>query len=245
MKTMFASLASLPLHVVGELESTQDAVAAALLEGPWTYAGLLARHQTAGRGRLDRNWHSTEGESLTMTIAIPGAANHPQPWLIAMAVACAAAAAVHARVQWPNDLVLGGRKVGGILTEIRTDHTGNRVPVIGIGLNLNQTSFPDELADRATSLHLNQRGGPFEPETVAHQILDRIGLLPEVNGWPDLRSMWMLLDVTPGKRYTLPTSEVAIAIGIGSSGELICSVEGETQVVLAADALFGGENYKS
>ena len=180
-----------------------------------------------------------------MSIAVPDAANHPQPWLVAMAVACAAAAAVHARVQWPNDLVLGGRKVGGILTEIRADHAGNRVPVIGIGLNLNQTAFPDEIADRATSLHLNQRGGPFEPEAVAHQILDRIGLLPNVQAWSDLRSMWMLLDVTPGKRYTLPTGEVAIAIGIGSSGELICSVEGETQVVLAADALFGGENYKS
>lgn len=239
---MFAQLASLPLLVQGELESTQGAVAAAIAAGPWPYAGIMARHQTSGRGRLDRNWHSTEGESLTLSLAVPGAANHPQPWLVAMAVACAAAAAVHARVQWPNDLVLSGKKLGGILTEIRTDHLGNRVPVIGIGLNLNQTAFPDEITDRATSLHLNQRGGPFEPETIAHQIVDRIALLPEITAWADLQSMWMLLDVTPGKRYALPSGETAIGIGIGSSGELICSVDGETQVVLAADALFGPQS---
>lgn len=155
-----------------------------------------------------------------------------------MTVAVAAAGALHAQLQWPNDIVVAGKKLGGILTEIRTDSRGRKVPVVGIGINLNQETFPEEIAHRATSLHLIEKGS-YDAETILKRILSRVSSLPEPTGWDALSPIWDLFDATPGKMYLLPNGEIALAIGVGSEGQLVCSVNGESQAVLAAEAFFG------
>lgn len=223
-----------------EVVSTQDHASALLrgeLEGKRPGV-VIARNQTGGRGRFDRTWFSEAGGSLTMSLVFEPYANHPRPWLVGMAVAAACAAAVHCRLNWPNDLVAGGKKLGGILSQLVPDQQGRKVPVVGVGINLNTTKFPQEIADRATSLAL-LRPAQYDAEAVARQIVERIELMPEPDRWSDLRPVWALFDSTPGKLYKLPTGEMALGIGIGPEGELICSVEGETQTVLAADAIFG------
>jgi BirA family biotin operon repressor/biotin-[acetyl-CoA-carboxylase] ligase len=109
--------------------------------------------------------------------------------------------------------------------------------LVGVGVNLNQTEFPEEIADRAVSL-AQVRGEALEPLAVAHSILQRLAGLPEPNEWSDLAPIWSIFDRTPGKRYRLPNDHEAIALAIGSEGQLICSVEGESQTVFAADAIF-------
>lgn len=224
--------------VFDEVDSTQDEAARRLLEGLAEPTVLWARHQTQGRGRFGRTWHGQPGESLTMSVVLTDRHDHRAPWLLGMGMACAAASALHAQLQWPNDIVLGGRKVGGILTELLPDADDRRVPVIGVGINLNQTEFPEEIADRASSLRM-QRGHWFEVETVAREVLARFEALPPLRSWSDLRPIWMMFDTTSGKPYRLPQGEVATALGLGPDGELIASVQGETVTVLAADALFG------
>ncbi len=155
-----------------------------------------------------------------------------------MSVAVAVAAAIHAKVQWPNDLVLDGKKVGGVLSEVVTSPDGQQIVVVGVGVNLNQTEFPEDLADKATSLKLH-RDSNYDALRLADQILERITLLPEPHSWTILNPVWMVFDATPGKKYMLASGEEAIALGIGPEGELICSVDGETTNVLAADAMFG------
>lgn len=150
-----------------------------------------------------------------------------------MAVAAAVAAAVHVRLQWPNDLILDGRKVGGILTELV-----DGIPIVGVGLNLNQTEFPAEFAEKAISLAMHRKS-TYDPKRICSLILERISLLPEPTSWDELKAVWMLFDSTPGKKYTLPDGSVAVAIAIGPEGELIAAVDGETTNVLAADAIFG------
>ncbi len=220
-----------------EVESTQTIAAQRLANGD-PVGAVFAGHQTQGKGRFDRQWHSEVGQSLTMSLIFRDYANHPAPHLVGMAVACAVAGAIHCELQWPNDLVFADKKIGGILTELLPDEKGRKVPVVGIGLNLNQKKFPEEIRDRATSLAM-YRGGSYDPEEIAKKIVARLPLLPEPDSWADLQPVWMLFDHTPGKSYKLLDGSEGIAIGVGPEGRLICAVDGESTSVLAADAIFG------
>lgn len=220
-----------------EVESTQAIAAERLRKGD-PIGVVFAKHQVKGRGRFDREWHSVAGDSLTMSLIFRDYADHPSPHLIGMAVACAVAGTIHSELQWPNDLVFGTKKVGGILTELLPDEQGRRVPVVGVGLNLNQKSFPEPIQDRAISLAMHQ-GGAYEPETLGQQIVKRFSSLPEPNHWSDIQPVWMLFDHTPGKVFVLPNGSEAVALGVGPEGRLICAVDGESTSVLAAEAIFG------
>ena len=219
------------------VDSTQDVAAKCLSVGD--RVGIVYAHdQLVGRGRFGRKWFSKKGDSLTVSLVFNDYADHPKPHLIGMAVAIAAAGALHVELRWPNDLILGTRKVGGILTEILTDAEGRKVPVVGLGINLNQSEFPEEVDGIATSLLLTH-GGEYEGSKVINSILARLETLPEPNSWTDFAPIWALFDRTKGKNYRLADGTPAVAVGVGSEGQLICSVEGETRYVLAAEALFG------
>jgi BirA family transcriptional regulator, biotin operon repressor / biotin---[acetyl-CoA-carboxylase] ligase len=231
-----------PLHEGAWLEleevgSTQTAAAELLARGD-PVGVVFAHSQTLGKGRFGRTWHSQPGDSLTMSLVFRGYADHPAPQFIGMAVACAAAAAVKCELQWPNDLVFGSKKVGGILTEILPDEGGRRVPVVGIGINLNQSSFPVEIADRAVSI-AQHRGGSYEAGAIAKSILDRLPLMPEADSWDTIQPVWTLFDHTPGKSYLLADGVKGVALGVGPDGSLMCMAEGQIRSVLAAEAIFG------
>ncbi len=149
--------------VVRETTSTQDA-ARRLDAAPGTV--LIACRQTGGRGRLGRVWADTADEGIAASFVCAAAA--PQR----LAVTCAVAAARAAEsllgrpvgIKWPNDIVADGRKLAGILIE----QSGNRA-VIGIGMNVLQTRWSPELADRAVSLA--QLGAPCDRLVVAAALL--------------------------------------------------------------------------
>ena len=226
-----------PWVEMDEVDSTQTIASQHVREGKDTGI-VFAYSQTAGKGRLGRTWHSDRGDSLTFSLIFHDYSDHEKPYLVGMACALAAAAAIHSQVRWPNDLLIGERKVGGILTELIASPSGVRVPVVGIGINLNQVSFPLELNPIATSLAV-EHGGRFDAKSIAKQILDRVTLLPEPADWSALAPIWNLLDRTPGKHYKLTNGDLATAVAVGSDAQLICSVNGESQTVLAAEALFG------
>lgn len=221
-----------------DVVASSQTTAAELLKKGEPVGVVFAKHQTQGRGRFDRTWHSNVGDSLTMSLIFRDYADCPSPHLVGMAVACAVAATLHCELQWPNDLVFGDKKLGGILTELLPDENGRRVPVVGVGINLNQKNFPPDISDRAISLAM-YRGGQYDGEAVGKSILSRISLLPEPTSWDDLQPVWMLFDHTPGKSYKLPDGSEGIALGVGPDGRLICAVNGESTSVLAADAIFG------
>lgn len=224
--------------VLDEVSSTQDIAAELLSKGDRMPSVILARHQTAGKGRLGRTWLSSKGGSLAASIPFTGYAGHPRPWLVGMALAAAAAGALHCQVRWPNDLTVGGEKLGGILTELLPDHAGNLVPVVGIGVNLGQIDFPAELDGIATTL-ADHVGKPATPEEALHAILERVEDMPEPTTWHVIEPIWRPFDDTPGKRYRTPSGVDAVGLGIGPEGELIASVGGETTSIRAAEAIFG------
>ena len=115
---------------------------------------VTADEQTAGRGRQGRVWVAPVGEALLMSLVVRelGAGTLPLAAAVAVAEACEELAPVEARIKWPNDVWIDGRKVSGILLEGRPQEGW---AVIGIGLNVAIREFPDELRDIATSLELS------------------------------------------------------------------------------------------
>jgi len=121
-------------------------------------AVVLAEEQTAGRGRAGRNWHSERAAGIYVTLLLRPKISPVQAPLLTMMAGLSAYTAIQAQtglqpdVKWPNDLMLNGKKVGGILTEMHSEPTAVRFVIVGIGINVNQEKFPGELSGIATSL---------------------------------------------------------------------------------------------
>ena len=157
---------------VPQCPSTQRLLAEDAPEG----AVAVTDEQTEGRGRLGRSWVAPEGSSVLFSIALRPdvpTPNLPELSLVAgraCAAAIAAVAGVAAEVKWPNDVLLNGRKVAGMLAEAREGHV-----VLGIGLNVSQQAgeLPDRPELPATSL-LVETGKRFERADLLVEILDQL-----------------------------------------------------------------------
>lgn len=145
--TALLGTAVLGRHLVTRetVRSTQDVARAHALGSPSNPDGVvvLAEFQTAGRGRLDRSWSSPPFVSLLLSLVLCPRARVARPSLITLAMGGAVRAAlaevgdVEATVKWPNDILIGGRKVAGILTEASRRPDGRPFWVVGVGINVN------------------------------------------------------------------------------------------------------------
>jgi BirA family transcriptional regulator, biotin operon repressor / biotin---[acetyl-CoA-carboxylase] ligase len=121
---------------------------------------VVAEEQTAGRGRAGRAWLSERAAGIYVTLLLrPRLAPVQAPLLTMMAglsvhAAAEAVTGLNVDLKWPNDLLIGGKKTGGILTEMHAEPSQVRFVIVGIGLNVNQEKFPGELANIATSLRM-------------------------------------------------------------------------------------------
>jgi BirA family transcriptional regulator, biotin operon repressor / biotin---[acetyl-CoA-carboxylase] ligase len=136
-------------------------------------AVVIAEEQTAGRGRAGRNWHSERATGIYATLLLRPKISPVQAPLLTMMAGLSAHAAIQAQtglqpdVKWPNDLVLNGKKLGGILTEMHAEPTVVRFVIVGIGINVNQEQFPAELSAIATSLRVETGRGQSRLELLA------------------------------------------------------------------------------
>lgn len=134
---------------------------------------FLAEEQTAGRGRGGHTWHSARADGIYCSVLLRPHLPPTQALLLSLAAGLAVRSAVAevlglvADLKWPNDLLLGNKKFCGILTEMHSEATRVRHVVVGIGLNVNQKSFPDSIREQATSLYLESRTVCSRVELVA------------------------------------------------------------------------------
>jgi len=149
------------IHHYYKVGSTSTAAMDAASAGAPEGSVFLAEQQTAGRGRGAHQWHSAQSAGIYCSVIL----RPPLPPSEALILSLAAGLAVHAAVQeidarvhpdlkWPNDLLIGGKKFCGILTEMNAEVTRVRHIVVGVGINVNQADFPAELRSLATSLRL-------------------------------------------------------------------------------------------
>jgi BirA family transcriptional regulator, biotin operon repressor / biotin---[acetyl-CoA-carboxylase] ligase len=119
---------------------------------------LFAEHQTTGRGQRGNRWESAAGKGLWFSILLRPQIQINESWRLtvwaieAISDVIRAELALDSTIKMPNDVQLHGRKVAGVLVEMRAQQKAAHVAVVGIGVNVNQSDFPNELQERATSL---------------------------------------------------------------------------------------------
>jgi BirA family biotin operon repressor/biotin-[acetyl-CoA-carboxylase] ligase len=176
----------LPIDVLDEAAST-NAVLAERARAGAAPSVVVAEHQTAGRGRLDRTWETPERAALTFSVLLrPSIRPDQWPWLpLLTGLAVRDALPVRASLKWPNDVLIGDLKVAGILVE-RVDSPVGPAAIVGVGINVSTTR--DELpVPTATSLLL-------EGVTVdrTQLLLDVLGALHSLQGrWSSEGDAWL------------------------------------------------------
>ena len=233
--------------------STSNDVAALARDGAPEGAVVIADTQTAGRGRLGRTWASARGVNLYMSVllrprVLPAAA--PQLSLVAgLAVARALEGeGLRPRIKWPNDVLLDGRKVCGILTELEAEADRVAFVVVGIGVNLNSRleHFPAELHDKATSVFL-ATGRTVARAAFAARLLEELercyGRYIEA-GFGVLADDWNARSALTGRTVTVTGAArdpvVGRCTGIDGDGALLVSDGSAVQRVLAGDVTIVG-----
>lgn len=234
--------------------STNSDVAERARQGAPEGTVVIADAQSAGRGRLGRSWVSVPGVNLYLSVLlrpsiVPAAA--PQLSLLAgVAVAVTLERfGIEARIKWPNDVLLEGRKVAGILTEIEAEADRVRFVVVGIGVNLNIRSeqFPAELRDKATSVLL-ATGRTVERGDFAAALLAAMEEWYDVfraGGFPPVAAAWNERAALIGRTIRVSgagSDASGVCAGIDVDGALLLDdrATGARQRVLAGDVTVQG-----
>lgn len=150
---------------------------------------VVADMQSAGRGRRGRDWSSPKHQGIFFTILLRPEIEPVNAPMLTLVMAMAAARGISKRtgletqIKWPNDIVINGKKVVGILTEMSAQIDYVNHVVIGTGINVHQTSFPEEVAQKATSLDLeqeNQGGTRIFRAQLLEEILEQFEICYEI-----------------------------------------------------------------
>jgi len=236
------------IHYFEELTSTQDHAAQLAEQGAEQGTVVIAETQSAGHGRLGRQWYSPAGVNLYLTIIL-------RPKIVSSMVAClslmagvAAAEAIETvaagmvMLKWPNDVWLRGKKAGGILAKAVND--GSRVAYVlaGIGLNLNLRAgdIPDDLRRIATSVRI-ETGKECDRSAIAAALFSRLDTRYtelEKRGFAAIRPLWERYSALAGKEVTVSDNgkhQSGVVKGIDDEGALILDTGVGTMRIIAGD----------
>jgi BirA family biotin operon repressor/biotin-[acetyl-CoA-carboxylase] ligase len=232
------------------VDSTQTTAFALAADGADDGTVVVADYQASGRGRRGRTWEAAPGQSLLCTILVRPRLAAPQ-WpayslvaAVAVAETLARTAALAARLKWPNDVLIAGRKIAGILLESRTvGDAATTMIAVGVGINLAQRAFPAALAARATSVAIETG------RTVARDaMLD--ALLEAFDGWrarlegegmAAVRARWLALADTIGRRVSIDGVS-GVAVDLDPDGALVLEGAGRRHRVVAGELLEEAEH---
>lgn len=228
---------------VAETGSTNADLARLARTGAQGGAVLVADHQTAGRGRFTRVWTAPPGDSLALSLMLRPPVAEPARWLwlpllagLSVVDGVRAASGVTARLKWPNDVLVGGRKLCGILAE-RVESAAGPAIVIGMGINT-RLAAADLPVPTATSLAIE--GGEVDPEAVVLAVLRAFeGRYTRWLAGADLRDEYAAACDTIGRqvRVDLGGGEAVegAAVGVDAGGRLLVRTASGVQEFAAGD----------
>jgi BirA family biotin operon repressor/biotin-[acetyl-CoA-carboxylase] ligase len=239
------------VHWLESTASTNDIAARLAESGAQDGTTVVAETQTAGRGRHGRVWFSPSGAGLYVSVIVrPGTGqyDHKNPAAlltlasgVAIAEAVRAATGLPAEIKWPNDVLVGGRKLAGILAEATVQAGAVQFIVVGFGVNLQPAAYPPQLASRVTSIEV-ETTRPADRALMLAEILAALG-----ERYADLRagrfdailSAWRrLASSLPGARveWDSPAGVVSgFAQDIDRYGALLVRVGERTERVVAGE----------
>jgi BirA family biotin operon repressor/biotin-[acetyl-CoA-carboxylase] ligase len=225
-----------PAHVFESLGSTQDEACAEAENGASDGTLVWALEQTAGRGRMDREWASRRGAGLWFSVVLKPRGDPNAAALLSLAAGVGIAWALReptagaVRLKWPNDVLLDGRKLAGVLAEGETHDGRIRFVILGVGLNLDPgpDGFPPEIAGQAAALS-EVSPGPIDPTTLMAALLRELeAAIDLAQAEPErLRQAWLGLSDTIGRevRAELGGGDVTgRAVDLDADGSLVIAL---------------------
>ena len=236
------------IECVAETESTNSDVAAAARAGAAEGLVRIAESQTRGRGRMGRTWVSPHGVNLYCSILLRPTLSAGDVPLLTLATGVAVADAVDAwsdvgaAIKWPNDVLLGGRKVAGVLTEMEAVDGRPASVVVGIGVNLNcdLDAFPPEVRGLATSIAI-ANGRHVDRARFAAHLIDAVDARYESllrDGFSAILPAWSERDALRGRRVQVRSAGetlAGIASGLGPTGRLLLQTDHGLEEIVAGD----------
>ncbi len=237
-------------HVPGRIyyyNSTESTnTEAKLMENVPDKSLFIAETQTAGRGRLGRKWSSPFGAGLLMSLYLEPeicAYNVSQLTLIAGLAVCRVIKG--SKIKWPNDVLLGDKKVCGVLTEMTAETDRVNKVVIGIGINVNNEVFGIDLIEKATSLY-RETEKKHSREKIAADILDEFFAIYErflEDGFAPMKQEYVKNCITLNREVVIikkGEKQLARAVGITDSGELLVEINGKEEIVNSGEVSVRG-----
>jgi BirA family transcriptional regulator, biotin operon repressor / biotin---[acetyl-CoA-carboxylase] ligase len=221
------------IHYKESVESTQKIAHQLVYENAPEGTVVIAEEQSSGRGRMDRKWHSPKYTGIWMSLILRPNIPLTQAPQLTLLTAVAVVQAVEEvtnlipEIKWPNDILLNGKKVTGILTELQAEADKIHSIIIGIGMNVNQKEedFPSELQSTATSLAI-EKGEKVSRSDLIKCIftnLEKLYLLYLEKGFLPIKILWESYAVSIGKQIkarTLTNTLEGKALGITNEGVL-------------------------
>jgi BirA family biotin operon repressor/biotin-[acetyl-CoA-carboxylase] ligase len=236
------------IHSFPELESTNDEAHRLAEAGALHGEVVVADVQTKGRGRRGRTWVAPKGKAVTFSVVLRPSlppARAPEITLVAAVAVCEAArelGAASARIKWPNDVECRGKKLAGVLTELRAEVDRIRHAVVGIGFNVSMEmhDFPEELRRTATSLLVETGERTPRPLVLASALehFEEWLSLHETEGFGPVRDRWRELSTTLGHavRITGEGELEGTAVDLDDDGALLVrTANGQLVRVVAGD----------
>jgi BirA family transcriptional regulator, biotin operon repressor / biotin---[acetyl-CoA-carboxylase] ligase len=228
-----------------ELDSTNRYLLDEARAGAREGVVVVADHQTAGRGRLGRSWEAPPGSSLLVSVLLRPALGPEQAHIVVMAAALALADAVGAvagftpELKWPNDLVVDGRKLAGLLAEREPGAGGSLAAlIVGAGVNVQWTAFPPELADLATACNL-EAGRAVDRDALLEHYLE--GLASRLDALAAVPGEYRERLGTLGRRVRVEQAGAGltgIAVDVRDAGELVVrDDDGRDHTITTADVV--------
>lgn len=221
------------IYTFDSIDSTNNCARAVAGAGAVEGTTVLAELQTNGRGRLGRLWEANPGENLTFSIVLRPHVRPEELNLIPLYVGVAVAAAIEkatglkTECKWPNDLLINGKKVCGILIESSVKETSVDYAVVGIGLNVNQREFPPPLIGAATSLAL-EAGHDIDRPALFRDILGSLEKHYEAitsNGYASILPLWL-------SRSSILNSPISLSDGAATVSGIVRGLSAEGGLIL-------------
>ena len=199
------------LYVFDSVDSTNNVLKDLASKGAKSGTVVIADHQSGGKGRRGRSFTSPSGVGIYFSYLIKPESGFEKisdltSWTaVAVADAIKNAYGLDSQIKWVNDLLMNRKKICGILTEVTVEGESGFIDtcIIGIGINVNETSFPAELSEIATSISIENGGKVFERARLASEIIKSMDKLKET--WPDntyYLERYRELNITVGSKIT-------------------------------------------
>lgn len=237
------------IHYEDSVESTQKIAHQLANEDVPEGTVVIAEEQISGRGRMERKWHSPKYTGIWMSLILrPNIPLQKAPQLTLLTAVSVVQAIedlteLHPEIKWPNDILINGKKITGILTELQAESDRIHSIIIGIGINVNQrlTDFPLDLQNTATSIMI-EKGSEISRASLIKSIFtqfEKMYLLYLAEGFLPIKLLWESYATSIGKQLKARTLTGTIegkALGITDDGVLrIQDSEGKIHQVYSAD----------